>query len=54
MVSKIRLRTSINSQGATYMHIPKGLIQDSSFPFNLDKDELEIRIDGKKLIIEKS
>ena len=54
MVAKTRLSVSTNSQGKTYMYLSRELVRDSSFPFNLDSDELEIRIDGKKLIIEKS
>lgn len=40
--------------GKTYMYISRELIRDSALPFDLEKDELMVRIDGKKLIIEKA
>jgi len=40
------------SNGRSSIYIPAGLINDSAFPFKLE-DRLEIRIEGKRLIVER-
>ena len=37
-----------------YVYLPSGLVQDSAFPFDLSKDELQIKIEGRRLVIEKA
>ena len=36
-----------------YIYIPTDLTKDSAFPFDLEKQPLNIKIDGDKLIVEK-
>ena len=36
-----------------YIYLPTDLIKDSTFPFDLMKDKLQIRTDGDRLVIEK-
>jgi len=36
-----------------YLYLPTDLIRDSTFPFDLLKDKLEIRIEGDRLVIAK-
>jgi hypothetical protein len=39
--------------GRHSIYVPAGLVNDSAFPFTLD-ERLAIRIDGKKLVLEKA
>jgi len=48
---KIYVRKS-KYQTSYFFYIPKSLLQDSAFPFSID-DELVMKIDGTKIIIEK-
>ena len=41
------------SDGRHSIYIPAGLVKDSAFPFTLD-DELQIRIESGRLIVEKA
>jgi hypothetical protein len=41
------------SDGRFSIYIPAGVMKDSTFPFMPD-DRLTIRIDGKRLVIEKA
>ena len=52
MVSEIK--TKINAVGSRHtIYLKNSLINDSSFPFKTNED-LTVRIDGEKLIIEKA
>jgi len=41
------------SDGRHHIYIPAGLVSDSQFPFATEQD-LNIQIDGKRLVIEKA
>jgi len=41
------------SNGRHSVYIPAGLVKDSAFPFTLE-DDLRIRIDGERLVVEKA
>jgi hypothetical protein len=41
------------SDGRHSIYIPAGLVSDSAFPFTLE-DKLLIRIDGERIVVEKT
>lgn len=43
----------IGGGNTRYVSIPSNVVMDSSFPFE-DKESVNVRIDGKRLIIEKA
>jgi hypothetical protein len=49
--AKIILPTRSDRSKTGILYIPADLVKDSSFPFNAD-EEVTIRIDGKRLVIE--
>lgn len=36
-----------------YIYLPTDLVNDSQFPFSLEKQSVRIKIDGDKLVIKK-
>ena len=36
-----------------YIYVPTEVAKDSAFPFDLEKQALKVKIDGKRLIVEK-
>jgi hypothetical protein len=51
MAIKAKTKVSV-TKGRIYIYCPKTLVEDSQFPFKKG-DELAIRIEGRKLVIEK-
>lgn len=51
MVDTARVRI-YEVKGRHSVHLPSMLIRDSAFPFHKG-DELQVRIDGEKLVLEK-
>ncbi|MEM5810103.1 MAG: hypothetical protein QW156_04425 [Candidatus Aenigmatarchaeota archaeon] len=39
-------------QFSAYIYLPAKIVLDSAFPFLRDTEEVKIRIDGKRLVIE--
>ncbi len=53
MASKSEIKANYRpDRGGWVIYLPKKLVEDSSFPLT-PKDRLIIKIEGKKLIIEK-
>lgn len=36
-----------------YIYLPTDLVNDSAFPFSLEKQNVKIKIDGNKLVVRK-
>ena len=49
-VTKIKIYKTDNRH---YIYLPSNFIQDSAFPFDVRKNNLQVRLDGNKLVIEK-
>jgi len=49
--AKIILPSRSDRSKTGILYIPADVVKDSSFPFNPD-DEVTVRIDGKRLVIE--
>ncbi len=37
-----------------YIYIPSNVSLDSTFPFDFEKGDIKVKIDGKKIVIEKA
>jgi len=49
----LETKTKISStKGRIYIYCPKTLVEDSQFPLKVG-DKVRIRIEGKKLVVEK-
>lgn len=53
IMNKTETKIFFNKKGHAYVYLPVRITGDSTFPFSLKTKKVRVRIEGKKLIIEK-